>query len=98
MPRHTIDDIKLLKNYYRDKYRLMVKLNLYSLIVTICLTLGLFYMEVTRPPSQYFASNSAGAGFISELTSRATPNSAAKALLKPDPPEEMSFNRELGDI
>ena len=96
MPRVTLDEVKTQKNYYRDKLRMVVKLNLVSLIMMNIIVLGIYYQVLVRPEHKFYATNSAGAGFIHELKAMRQRNSLPKALLKPDPPEEMHLNRDLG--
>lgn len=76
------------KAYYRKNYRRMVLLCMVSFSITIVLLLLVNYFFFTRPEPTYYATSSAGAGFITPLRALNAPNQSSTALLKPDPPEE----------
>lgn len=91
MTRLSIHEVKLQKNYYRNNFRRSVMVLVTSIGITIFLVLGIFYKVVFKPEPVYYATNNAG--FITPLKGMAGPNKSSKALLKPDPPEEMSIKR-----
>lgn len=82
----TVEDKITSKNFYRNYFRRVVTLTFFSLLLMNGLIVSVFYMRVTRPAPDYYATNSAG--FITRLTPMLQPNMSSTALLPPDPPEE----------
>ncbi len=93
MNKRAMEMIKSQKNYYRDLYRKLVVSTWGSFFLTLLLATGIAYQYFTRGESSYYASNAAGAGFITELSPLDTPNLSSTSLLKPDPPEEITKKR-----
>ena len=91
MAKQTLSNIIRGKHYYRNKFRSTVVLLILSLTIMASLSLFIFYEELTQPTPNFYASNSAGAGFITQLTPLSEPNQTSQYLLAPDPPEEMNI-------
>ena len=81
------------RNFYRNLYRAFVKWLWFSLACNVVLTFLLFYLILRLPEPRYYATNSAGAGFINKLRPMVKPNLRKGPLLKPDPPEEMRVKK-----
>lgn len=83
--RLTYDEIIQQKNFYRNSYRRLIKLLVFSLCLNALMALLCFYFKMTEPESDYYASHPFG---VVKLTGRATANFGSQPLLAPDPPEE----------
>ena len=85
----TVSDRLSSRNFYRNLYRAFVKWLWLSLACNVGLALLLFYAILRINEPKYYATNSAGAGFINRLRPMSQPNQGSKPLLKPDPHEEV---------
>lgn len=81
------------RNFYRDLYRKFIKWLWLSLALNVILAVVLFFYVLQIPEPKYYATNSTGAGFVMSLRSLTAPNRSTKALLKPDPPEEVQVKK-----
>jgi len=95
VPIKDIAAIKQQKNFNRDNLRRCVMVLIVSVFCTLMLLAGIFYQMLTKPAAAYYASNAAGAGFITRLTPLNKPNDSATALLKPDAVDEIGGVKKI---
>jgi intracellular multiplication protein IcmM len=86
MNRESWDLIKNNKNFDVNVYRRGLIALILSLTSSTILGLILFYIYITEPERDYYATN--GATPPVKLTSMASPNMSSQALLPPDPPTD----------
>lgn len=87
----TIEEVKVSRNFFRNRYRVFIAILWLSLGLNAGLTVVLFYSVLQIPNPIYYATNSAGAGFVTRLYALPNPNERSSPLLKPDPPEEVEI-------
>lgn len=96
MARLNIEDIRSQKNYYPRGLKRLSKALMGSFIFMGVLIFAIFIVFIKERPTDYYATTSASQ--IVALKPLNQPNYSAQPLLPPDPPEEFSANKSLGDI
>ena len=86
MKKMTFDEMQMRKNYYRDRYRSLVKWNLLSVLAILIQCTLVAFLYFIKSDSTYYATNDQSV--ISPLRAYAKPNYTNQALLAPDLPEE----------
>lgn len=91
MSRVSIQDRQAQKHYYREHFRLTVKLLMYSFLLMVILSVLIIFYYISKPTPDYYATNSSG--FIRSLKAMNAPNESSTALLKPEPVEEVQMKK-----
>lgn len=86
MARKSIESIIHSKNFYRDNFRKVSKLLLISLLISVCLLIGIYLLIINRGQEDYYATN--GVTHPMLLHVRDEPNMSSEPLLKSDHQEE----------
>jgi intracellular multiplication protein IcmM len=93
MARMPYDEMVAQKGYYQQRLRKGAALLMFSLALMAGLIVVIYLVFISRAEPDYYATTSASQ--ILQLRALAQPNRSAQALLKPDPPEELS-TKSLG--
>jgi len=95
MARMAYEEVILQKGYYQQRLRKGAVLLLFFLLLMGGFILALYFVYISRPQPDYYATTNASQ--ILQLRGMNNPNMSSKALLKPDPPEELTV-KGLGEV
>lgn len=93
MAKKTYQEIMRQKHFYRNAYRKCLSALVVSCLLMAGLSFGLYYLTISEPVPNFYASQSAG--LLTQIQGLDEANPASTALLAPDPVEEMKESREL---
>ena len=93
MSRQGWNLIKQSKQFYFLTYRATGTMLLVSLIVNLCLTVGIYYFNFNHPEHAFYATN--GVTYPDRLIPMDQRNYSSTALLAPDPVNENTNNKVI---
>ncbi len=86
MVRKSIESIIHSKNFYRDNFRKVTKLLLISLLISVCLLVGIYFLIISRGEEEYYATNGVTPPVL--LQARDEPNMSSEPLIASDHQDE----------
>lgn len=96
MAKLSLDEVKAQKNFYRDYYRGVVVVLLFSLVLSFILVIVIIYSYLTQSLPAFYATD--GVKSPIQLTPLEQPNMSETYLLPPDPPEEPMGSKDSVEI
>ena len=86
MARKSIEFIIHGKNFYRDSFRKVSKFLLISLLISVCLLIGIYFSIISRGEEDYYATSGVRPPVL--LHARYEPNMSSEPLLESYPQDE----------
>lgn len=86
MAKLSFDEVKAQKNFYRDNYRRVITVLLFSFILSLILVVVIIYIYLTQSEPFFYATDGVKAPI--QVAPLQHPNMSANYLLPPDPPDE----------